>query len=118
LDLERIYGVAAANKYPVELKERAVAMVRELERERGRGRGAIAEVARHLGVHKEALRYWVQQDDVGQRPSGVRVAGSEADKDARVKELERRVRELERANSILRAAAAFFAKELDPPPPK
>jgi transposase len=64
------------------------------------------------------LRYWVQQDSAGLRPSGARVEGSEAEKDGRIKELEREVRELERANSILRAAAAFFAKELDPPPPR
>jgi transposase len=117
LDLERIYGMAAAAKYPVELKERAVAMVRERQRE-DRGRGAIAQVARDLGVHPEALRVWLGHDDAGRRPSGEVVAGSESDKDARIKELERRVRELERANSILRAASAFFAKELDPPPPK
>jgi transposase len=117
LDLGRIYGMAAAAKYPVELKERAVALVRERQRE-GRGRGAIAQVARDLGVHPEALRHWLAQDDAGRRPSGGRVAGSESDKDARINELERRVRELERANSILKAASAFFAKEMDPPPPK
>ena len=118
MDLERIYGVARTSKYPVELKERAVTMVRELERERGRGRGAIAQVARDLGIHKEALRHWVGQDEAGRRPSGERVEGSDADKNVRIQELERRVRELERANSILKAASAFFAKELDPPPPK
>jgi transposase len=40
------------------------------------------------------------------------------DKDARIRELEARLREVERANAILKAAASFFAKELDPPPPK
>lgn len=108
--------MAAAAKYPVELKERAVALVRERQRE-GRGRGAIAQVARDLGVHPEALRHWLGQDDAGRRPSGELVVGSESEKDARIAELERRVRELERANSILKAASAFFAKELDPPPP-
>jgi transposase len=48
-------GVAAASKYPAELKERAVAMARELERELGPGRGAIARVAAQLGIHPEAL---------------------------------------------------------------
>lgn len=109
--------MTAAAKYPVELKERAVAMVRERQRE-GRGHGAIAQVARDLGVHKEALRHWVRQDDSGKRPSGELVDGSESDKDAQIRELQGRVRELERANSILKAASAFFAKELDPPPPK
>lgn len=109
--------MARASKYPVELKERAVAMVRELERQRGRGRGAIAQVARDLGVHKEALRHWVRQDDAGQRPSGERVEGSDSEKDARIRELERRLRELERANAILKAASAFFAQEMNPRPP-
>jgi transposase-like protein len=63
LVLGRIKGVAAAKKYPVELKERAVAMVGDLERELGSGRGAIARVASQLGVHPEALRYWVRQDE-------------------------------------------------------
>jgi transposase len=118
LVLGRIKGVAAAKKYPVELKERAVAMVRDLERELGPGRGAIARVAGQLGVHPEALRYWVRQDDKGQRPSGERVSGSESARDARIVELERENRELRRANEILKAASAFFARELDPRPPR
>ncbi|WP_158605536.1 hypothetical protein [Amycolatopsis panacis] len=48
--------MARPSKYPVELKERAMAMVRELERELGRGKGAIARVAQQLGVNPEALR--------------------------------------------------------------
>jgi transposase len=118
LVLERIKGVAAASKYPVELKERAVVMVGELERELGPGRGAIARVARQLGVHSEALRYWVRQDEKGRRPSGERVSGSEWDKDARIVELERELSETRRANEILRLASAFFAREIDLRPPR
>nr|WP_246869129.1 IS3 family transposase [Saccharopolyspora sp. ASAGF58] len=100
--------MAAARKYPVELKERAVGMVRDLERELGPGRGAIARVAQQLGVNPEALRYWLRQDDQGRRPSGERVAGSMSEADARIAELERENRELRRANEILKAASAFF----------
>lgn len=109
--------MATAEKYPVELKRRAVAMVRDLQRERDGGRGAIARVAGQLGVHPESLRYWVRQDDKGRRPSGEHVAGSESEKDARIAELERQNRELQRANEILKAASAFFAREMDPRPP-
>jgi transposase len=122
LDLERINGMGGQRKYPAELRGRAVEMVRELEREMGQGRGAIARVARDLGIHKEALRNWVRQDQQGYRPGGG--AGGEpagavpVDKDARIRELEARLREVERANAILKAAASFFAKELDSPPPK
>lgn len=118
MDLERIYGMAGTRKYPVELKVRAVAMVRELERELGRGKGAIARVAQQLGVHPEALRGWVRAEEKGQRPSGERVQGSVADKDARISELEREVYELRRANDILKAASAFFAQEMNPRPPR
>ena len=111
-------NVAAPKRYPVEVQERAVAMVRELERERGEGRGAIAQVARHLGVHPEAVRYWVRRAEPGGRPSGERATGPELAKDARLAELERENRELRRANEILRAASAFFAREMDPRPPR
>jgi transposase len=118
LDLGRIYGMAKMRKHPVELRERAVAMVRELERELGgSGRGAIARVAKHLGLNAETVRHWVRQDEAGRRPSGERVAGSEADRDARIAELERENRELRRANDILKAASAFFAQEMNPRPP-
>jgi transposase len=110
--------MAAAAKYPVELKVRAVGMVRELERELGPGRGAIARVAGQLGVHPEALRYWVRRDGEGQAPSGERVVGSVAESEARIVELERELRETKRANEILRLAAAFFAKDVDFRPPR
>jgi len=35
---------------------------------------------------------------------------------ARMRDLEREVKELRRANEILKAAASFFARELDPQP--
>ena len=110
--------MATAAKYPVELKERAVAMVGELERKPGSGRGAIARVAKQLGVHPEALRYWVRQGEKGRRPSGERVVGSESATDARVAELECELRELRRVNEILRLASAFFAREIDLRPPR
>jgi transposase len=111
-------GVVAASKYPVEMKERAVEMVRELRRSEGAGRGEIARVARQLGVHPEALRYWVKQEEAGRRPSGEVVPGSESAKDARIAELERELREVKRANEILRAASAFFAREMEIRPPR
>ena len=46
--------MAAPRRYPDELRERAVRLVFESNR-------PIAHVARELGVHKEALRFWVGQ---------------------------------------------------------
>jgi transposase len=104
----------SARKYPEEIRQRAVRMVLEARKETGERRGAIARVSRQLGVGAETLRNWVAQAeiDTGARPG---VTTAEA---ARIAELEREVRELRRANEILKAASAFFARELDPRLPR
>jgi transposase len=96
------------------LRERAVKMLLEIRAREGKGRGELARVGRQLGVHPEALRGWVRQAEIdnGTRP-GVRT-----DDAARIAELEREVRELRRANEILKAASAYFARELDPRLPR
>ena len=101
-------------KYPEELRERAVKMVLEIRGRDGRGHGEIARVGRQLGVRPEALRSWLQQAeiDVGERP------GTTTGDRQRIAELERENRELRRANEILKAASAYFARELDPRLPR
>jgi transposase len=104
----------AQRKYPVELRERAVKAVLEIREREGKGHGEIARVADQLGVHREALRSWLQQAEIdgGTRP------GTTTDDKKRIVELEREVRELRRANEILKAASAYFARELDPRLPR
>jgi transposase len=106
--------MVAQRKYPDELRERAVRMVLEIRERDGRGRGEISRVARQLDVHPEALRSWLQQAEIdgGKRP------GTTTDDKQRIAELEREVRELRRANEILKAASAYFARELDPRLPR
>lgn len=106
--------MAAQKKYPDELRERAVKMVLEVREREGNGRGEIARVGRQLGVHPEALRGWLKQTEIdgGQRP------GTTTGDRQRITELEREVRELRRANEILKAASAYFARELDPRLPR
>ena len=60
----------------------------------------------------ETLRKWVRQSEV----DGGRRQGVSSEEAQRIKELERENRELRRANEILKAASAFFARELDPQP--
>jgi transposase len=98
----------APRKYPDELRERAVRLVFESRR-------PIAQVARDLGVHKEALRHWVRQAEADAGERNDRLTTSERE---RLKVLERENRELRKANEILKAASVFFAKELDPTRPK
>ena len=103
--------MAAPRKYPDELRERATRLAVEARRDPVSGVGAIKRIADQLGVHPEALRTWVKQveTDAGDRP------GTTSADAARIAELEREVRELRRANQILKSAASFFAAELDRP---
>ena len=102
--------MASPRKYSVELQQRATRMALDARKDPQTSRGAIKRVADQLGVHPEALRNWVRQAEVddGLRP------GITTDDQARINELEREVRELRRANEILKTSAAFFAAaELD-----
>jgi transposase len=102
--------MASRKQHPAELRERAVAMVFELRAESGNPRGSIARVGERLGLNPETLRNWVERAEIdgGQR------AGTTSDDKKRIAELERENRELRRANEILKAASAYFARELDP----
>ncbi len=91
-----------------------MAMVFELRAESGSARGTLARVGEQLGINPETLRNWVEKAEIdsGQRP------GTTSDDRKRIAELEREVRELRRANEILKAASAYFARELDPRLPR
>jgi len=100
---------AAPKRYPPELKERAVRMVRELRRDDPKDQGVVTRVARQLGVGTESLRQWVKQDEI---EAGLRPGLTTEERDE-LKRLRKENRELQRANDILQAAAVFFGAELD-----
>ena len=106
--------MAKSSRHPRELRERAVALVFEQVGQYSSQWEAIVSIAAKVGVSAESLRRWVRQaeTDAGARP-GVTSAESE-----RIRELERENRELRRATEILKAASAFFARELDPRLPR
>jgi transposase len=99
-------------RYPAEVRERAVRLVMEHRGEYESEWAAICSIAQKCGMTAETLRKWVRQTEIdgGRRP------GISSEEAARIKELERENRELRRANEILKAASAFFARELDPQP--
>jgi transposase len=100
-------------KYAPEVRERAVRMVFEHQEEYKTQWAAIISIASKIGCTAETLRKWVRQ---AERDQGQRDGLSSSERD-RLKQLEREVRELKRANEILRKAAAFFAQaELDRQP--
>jgi len=101
-------------RYPVEIRERAVRLVLEHLGEYPSQWAAISSIATKCGMTPETLRKWVRRAEVddGARP------GLTSDERRRLAELERENRELRRANEILKAASAFFARELDPRLPR
>ena len=101
--------MVAPRKYPEELRERSIRMTLEARKDPASRPGACRRIGEQLGINPETLRGWVQQAeiDAGDRP------GTTTSDAQRLAELEREVRELRRANAILRSASAFFAAELD-----
>jgi transposase len=101
-------------RYPVEIRERAVRLVLEHQGEYPSQWAAISSIAAKCGMTPETLRKWVRRAEVdgGARP------GLTSDERRRLVELGRENRELRRANEILKAASAFFARELDPRLPR
>src|SRR5438105_15886241 len=97
-------------RYPLEVRQRAVRLVLEHRSEYPSEWAAILSISQKCGMGHETLRKWVRKAEVddGARP------GLSSAEQQRIKELEREVRELRRANEILKAASAFFARELDP----
>jgi len=104
-------GKPTTRRYSDEEKAQAVRLVQQLRKELGTNHGTVKRVAEQLGYGVESVRSWVKQADVdaGAKP-GVTTAEAE-----RIKALEQEVKELRRANAILKSASGFFAAELDRP---
>ena len=99
-------------RYSPEVRERAVRMVFEHQREHASQWAAMESIAAKIGCTAETLRKWVRR---AEREQGLREGLTSSDRE-RLKALERENRELQRANEILRKAAAFFAQaKLDRP---
>ena len=97
-------------KYSPEVRERAVRMVLEHRNEYPSQWAAIESIAPKIGCVAQTLHDWVKKHETD---TGLR-EGITSEERERIKSLEREVKELRRANEILRLASAFFAQaELD-----
>ena len=102
--------MSKSNRYSPEVRERAVRMVLEHEREYPSQWQAIYSIASKIGCSPDSLKAWLQrsQIDAGDIP------GTTTEERECIKALEKEVKELRRANEILKTASAFFAQaELD-----
>ena len=90
-------------RYPDELRGRATRMALDALADPARAKGAIRRIADELGVHPEALRTWVKKAQINQ---GTR-PGTTTDQAQRIKELDKEVRELRRANAILKSTVGL-----------
>jgi transposase-like protein len=94
--------VAGKNRtFSPEFREEAARMVVETSR-------AIADVARELGISETSLGSWVKAYREKHAEDEPPLQISER---ARLRELERKNRELEMENTFLKKAAAYFARE-------
>ena len=93
-------------KFSPEVRERSVRMVFEQRGEHASQWAAIESIAPKIGCTSQTLLNWVRQHerDTGQRD------GLTSAEQQRIKALEREVKELRRANEILKLASAFFAQ--------
>jgi transposase len=90
-----------AKRYTPEFKEQAARKVVDNSL-------SIAQVAREVGVNDTTLGFWVK--DYRKKLSG-QALPPDMPHAERMRELERRNRELEMENAFLKKAAAYFARE-------
>jgi transposase-like protein len=99
-----------STKFSPEVRERAVRLVFECRNDHPSQWAAIESIAGKIGCTPQTLLSWVRrhEQDTGQRD------GLTSAEQQRIKDLEREVKELRKANEILKLASAFFAQaELD-----
>ena len=97
-------------KYDVEVRARAVRLVRDHVDDYPSEWDAIRTVAKRCGMHPETLRNWIRQDEIDRGAAeGVTTPAA-----IEIRRLKRKNAELERTIEILHAATAFFVRASDP----
>lgn len=89
--------------FPEEFRRDVVAVARK-------GEASISQVAKDFGISQSCLQRWLNRADIedGTRP------GATQQESVELRELKKRNRTLEQENEILRRAAAYFARDINP----
>ena len=102
--------MTSTKRFSPEVRERAVRLVFDQEQQHTSQWACIEAIAPKIGCTPQTLRTWVKQAEIDQG----RIDGTTSNDRQRMKEMERELKELRRANEILRKASAYFAQaELD-----
>ena len=97
-------------RYSPEVRERAVRLFEQALTEHSSRWAATKSVVDKIGCTTESLRRWAKQAEMDQGKRD----GLTTDERQQMKDLQREIKELRRANEILKTASAFFAQaELD-----
>jgi len=89
--------------FPLEFRRDVVAVARQSD-------APIAQVARDFGVSESCLQRWLKLDDVEEgRRAGVTQAES-----IELREAKKRIRLLEQENEVLRRAAEYLGRGVNP----
>ena len=94
-------------RYPDELRERATRMALEALADPARATGAIRRIRRGAGCPPRGSAHL---GETGPGPNQGTRPGTTTDEAQRIKELEKEVRELRRANAILKSASACLSR--------
>lgn len=97
----------SGNRYPPELRERAVRMLPEQRDNYASDNAVVKSITPKTGCSPDTLRAWLRQHEPDSNGGDGGLSTSEGQ---RLKAPEREVRELRRSNDILRQASAYFAK--------
>ncbi len=89
--------------FPPEFRRDVVAVARK-------GEAPLSQIAKDFGISESCLHRWLKIADVD---DGVR-AGVSTSESAELRELRKRNKLLEQENEILRRAAAYFARDINP----
>jgi len=89
--------------YPREFRDDVVAVARK-------GEASFAQIAKDFGISEPCLNNWLRAADVedGKRP------GLSREESAELREARKRIRLLEQENEVLRRAAAYLARDINP----
>lgn len=89
--------------FPEEFRRDVVAVARK-------GEAPLTQIAKDFGISASCLQRWLKLADIedGNRPVATQQESAE------LRELKKRNRQLEQENEILRRAAAYFARDINP----